>query len=410
MNNNILYRLIEDRINDEDLSMFLLDAPTGAGKTYHILNFIRANYKKYKIFFIANQLKLLPSNENILDGLVDEEKNDLQNEILRLPSILDSFLEAKEKDVFSKLPIPFKNDNIEVINLIFSILKQIEDNKNNNICELLTQEFTRLEHQFRDAVKMYVKSKGLKRNALKKEDWITIFYPAVLLEDKHVILCSTKKFFLPIDPIYDKATLLPNQKYDNAILFIDEFDATKQEILDSIIQQNNRSYSVEFFCLYRMLNRALHENNMKNHIISPDEDDTVNASEILKDIIEKFDNTNEYFDKILLNHFKTSDGFPNQKNFLFNDNASLTISGDSKTKFFSYKYNRNDGINYIYTSNDFSDKNLEKVFERVLECINYFIMKMVILSQNYSKKVRESAKDNDVVFDTDHACSTLKIF
>ena len=49
MDENIIYDIIENHSN-KDERLFLLDAPTGFGKTYNIIKYIQNHYKDKKIF------------------------------------------------------------------------------------------------------------------------------------------------------------------------------------------------------------------------------------------------------------------------------------------------------------------------------------------------------------------------
>lgn len=417
MYDKVLYNILKEKIDDKNISMFLIDAPTGYGKTYDVLEYIRKHYKNHKIFFVANQLKYLPNKDKVLENLEGKQKDELENQILYLPSILDSYRNHFDQCFIDNLPRDFFEENEKAIKKIEKTVLLLNEKESNSIKDMFTKDFYFLEKGFRERIKTYIHQKqeqikkSNKRKPLKscvmEEEWIITLYPSVLIEEKQVIFLSTKKFFYPIDPIYKSAILLQNQTYKNGILFIDEFDSTKQEILNTIIEQNDNNYKVECFRLFRALNNALKNNPFKDHIISLSDESNEKISDIIKDIKEKFEQTNKYFQNELNFPFKTNHDFPNTKNFIFHDKSSITVSGNKKSKYFVYEENVKDGYNYIQISNDFGSKNIEIVFKNVLETIQYFIDRMVIISQYYSKKVKCETSLLDEKFEEENACTTL---
>lgn len=417
MYDHILYNVLKEKIDDESISMFLVDAPTGYGKTHDVLEYIRKHYKDHKIFFIANQLKYLPDKYKVLENLEGKQRDELENQILYLPSILDLYKNHFNQEYINTIPRDFYEKNEKIIKKIEKTVILLSENANNSIKDMFKNDFYSLEKEFRTYIKTYIhqkheQSKKLsKRKTLKlctmEEEWIIILYPSILIDEKQVVFLSTKKFFYPIDPIYKSAILLQNQVYENGIIFIDEFDSTKQEILNTIIEQNNNNYKVECFRLFRALNNALKNNPFKDHIISLSNESNERISDIIKDIKEKFEQTNKYFQNELNFPFKTTPDFPNTKNFIFHDKSSITVSGSKKSKYFIYEKNIKDGYNYIQISNEFGNKNIETVFKSVLETIQYFINRMVIISQYYSKKVKSETNSLEEKFEEENACTTL---
>ena len=90
MNTDIVYDIINNHADNEE-TLFLLDAPTGFGKTYNAIKYIQKNYKYKKIFFITNQIKLLPNVDKMTKGLNDKDANELKDQLLYLSSYYDSF-------------------------------------------------------------------------------------------------------------------------------------------------------------------------------------------------------------------------------------------------------------------------------------------------------------------------------
>ena len=85
MKTDIVYNIIKNHA-DKESNLFLLDAPTGFGKTYNAIKYIQKNYKNKKFFFIANQLKLLPNTEEMVKDLNNNDADKLKSQLLYLSS------------------------------------------------------------------------------------------------------------------------------------------------------------------------------------------------------------------------------------------------------------------------------------------------------------------------------------
>ena len=71
----------------------------------------------------------------------------------------------------------------------------------------------------------------------KRWQWLGKLYPAVFTRDKQIIFMSMNKFLVRNNPIVEPSYLFyTSDIINNAIIFIDEFDATKETILNNIIE------------------------------------------------------------------------------------------------------------------------------------------------------------------------------
>ena len=72
----------------------------------------------------------------------------------------------------------------------------------------------------------------------EKWQWLGELYPAVFTSDKQIIFMSMDKFLARNATIVEPSYMFYNSKIiDNAVIFIDEFDATKETILRNIISR-----------------------------------------------------------------------------------------------------------------------------------------------------------------------------
>ena len=181
-------------LNDNDKTFFLVEAPTGSGKTYCAKKFISQNYKTNKIIFITNQHTLLPKVNDFLEFLGDDYE-DFKNNFLYLKSTIDTF---KENFNTNLLNHDFLESNKLLIKEIEKIINALRD-KTYGLQEYLEKDFYEAEIRFRNSIKDFCRknkeTQSLKEY-IKTQDWIVNLYPQVLLDSKKVIVMTSKKFFL----------------------------------------------------------------------------------------------------------------------------------------------------------------------------------------------------------------------
>ena len=159
----------------------------------------------------------------------------------------------------------FKKMNYQLIMTIKSLITNLENEKDSQIKQLFYDKFTSIEREFRKQIKVYLKQQKYTKREIQDLKWLTDLYPSILLDKKQIVLLTTKKFFLPIDMIYENPMLLYNKRFDNSILFIDEFDTTKQVLLDIIIENTNNNYKIDCFRLFRILQNTFEKNILEEY-------------------------------------------------------------------------------------------------------------------------------------------------
>lgn len=407
---DILYHIIKNHVEREN-KLFLLDAPTGFGKTYNAIKYIQKNYKNKKIFFITNQVKLLPDPDKMLKDMDKDDADKLQNQLLYLSSYYDSFKKYFEIS-YEKMDEEFKIMNDKILKTLNGLIKNLKEEENQQIKQLFYEKFISTEKEFRKQVKAYLKLKNYKKKQIQELNWLTDLYPAILLEKKQVILLTTKKFFLPIDTIYENSILLYNKHYDNSLLFIDEFDTTKQVLLDIIIENTNKNYKIDCFRLFRILQNTFEKNILKEYSKVWNNDEITKTINYLKEL---FENTNKQFFSILNYPFKLKDASLITKNFIFNDDVTLSISKDTDKKIFYIYHDKNDKYNYIIKSHknkiNSSENNnyyeLEKICQNVIKCINEFCEKMVFIVDGYMNYYNTTVINSGTNFLSQDGCNTV---
>ncbi len=393
--------------------LFVFPLPTGIGKTYHVLEYILNNYKiNRKIFFITNLKKNLPVSELKSKFKIAGKEKDFEEYVIALDSnsdtIIKTLLNTECPNYITNMPEykPLK----KTVNLIQSYENmEKKDHVINQFIERLKDDIRKIyEPKFRNGIidwlnnefkKSSVISESKKTRFIKaKYPWLIELYPQVLSSQKRVFFLSVDKFFLKnttlIKPSYyfweDKIT-------EKALIFIDEFDATKSHILNQIIE-NGFSKKVDLIGLFTHLYSSLSTLKIPNEIIK--ESDERNK---LREIKPNIKQISEIFDAFINKATEINDTFkmtvpfktvnPDRvRNFLFQDDDFHTILGQEK-KYIRLFFSEERMINEIHfqeTLTSQKDENLLVLINQLKGFLLYFRRGISYIALNYQQLKKQS--------------------
>lgn len=249
-------------ITNRHTGLVIQQMPTGYGKTYEIADCIRELAmnpdENRKIIYLTTMNKNLP--DELISKLYGENQDLFNRQVLRIRANLD---EVMEKILDLEIPDEFQTDSYEKLCGAVRIYKNAQDIriKDKQYLEELRKNADGKERLFRkELTKRLAReftSKETRLNAImadRRFSWIGALYPAVFTDQRQVLLMSISKFLRKnatiIEPSYDflKADFL-----DNAIVFIDEFDAAKGVILSEIISKS-LDMKNDYISLFRHIN------------------------------------------------------------------------------------------------------------------------------------------------------------
>lgn len=231
---------------DEQGRLLLLDMPTGSGKTYNVCKFIRSEIlkgSKQRFFFITTLKKNLPEEELKKQF---EKKGSL--EVFKEKFLLvKPYNESVREGLANGAKIPDEITETDEYKALKQNLETIQNFKGGR-SEILENSLRDAEYKFRKKV-----SESLKRHFPKKEDrlnaiknaskwqWICKLYPMSLIGERQIIFMSVDKFLSPYSTIIEPAGMLYNSEWlKDSVIFMDEFDATKETMLRNIIGNSLR--------------------------------------------------------------------------------------------------------------------------------------------------------------------------
>ena len=248
----------------QDYGLLLIPLPTGAGKSYTVFSFIHdvlVNQKTdKKIIFVTSLKKNLQIDDLKKHFKTDEELQFYNEKVLLLKSnqdfVIDKLLEMekeipegiKETREYRHLFNAIKYCSEMEHNIHFRTNYQILETVKNKKDEIKDT----LEPNFRRKIKSIINENIPFKSGVKarltfvksKMPWLLELYPQILSNEKQVYLMSMDKFLLRNDPIVDKSYFIYKRLAKDAIVFIDEFDATKETVLSRLIDNATDSRKI----------------------------------------------------------------------------------------------------------------------------------------------------------------------
>lgn len=404
---------------NKESGLLLFNPPTGSGKTHHVLSWIFKNYKEFckdnkKIFFVTNLKKNLP-DQKLKDEFFAPNKQleDFDKYVTFLDSNADCLVKRFEQ-VEHSVNEYFKN--LKIFYAIKNSVSEIKRHQSNpslrTIVAKLNEELRNdLEPKFRRSIEKYLKENYSNRQerirAIQTNRdlmWIGELYPAVFSSKKKIFFLSIDKFYHKnstlVEPSY---SFLENELTKNAIIFIDEFDATKENILNNIIEKGKKQ-RIDFMHLFTEIYWALSKNVFPKKF-------TIHSEKRIEQIKNKYGLTLENIQSILLEKaeeivekysldfsFKTMDvneENSNQRNLLFHDFQYHSVYRNDK-KYIKLNPNKYEKINEITFESDKpqTGENIVSLLNQIKGFVNYFSGIIKSIAENYQQLEEQERSNN----------------
>ena len=360
--------------------LLLLPLPTGAGKSYTVFKFIHdtivKNVHNDKIIFITSLKKNLQPEE-LKERFEEDELEIFGKKVLYLKSNLDCVLEYLPK---LKADIPNRIQELKEYKSLCQAVEfcvKMEKNTDFNVQDVVKTKKDEiqntLERQFRRRVKQildseirnkFVSKVGYKQKLAylmdekNKWSWLLTLYPQIMTKERQVYLMSMDKFLLRNDPIIEKSYFIYKELAKDAIIFIDEFDATKSTILDRLTENAVKS-RIDYVSAYKQIyDRLVHGDFPAEMTTASDEQKKSRyGQEKLEAVIPGWKKrADEIYERFHMKyvHKNVEDG--EDVAFLFQDIHSMTISGRDDSKEIRIKKADDKRINAISCSQNGDDK------------------------------------------------------
>lgn len=326
----------------ESNGLLLAQAPTGYGKTYEtvqaIFQYVQSGGPS-QVLFITNLLKNLPAE----DLRKIYEKNGIGDRFDKEVLVLASTATAVEQAIVSEnIPAEFQTSAYqELLSACKSKqrLMQQSGESSPSLTQLLSEQIrTELEPQFRHALETHLRKAfpggpNQRREAIrrqKKYQWIAKFYPAVFWSDYKILLLSVKKLMARnvtlVEPSFD---CLSDRMLKNRLVCIDEFDASRTDILDSLIDQA-LNLRADYLQLFLQVYQSITTHQCSRELEAARKTYEANRTLTWDSLLQQAEKI--YQDGALYYSMKTVDTGANKgRNFLFHDTSYYTVLHDNRT-------------------------------------------------------------------------------
>ena len=398
---------VEKFVKAKENGLCLIDMPTGTGKTYLTRKIIGGFIRGEILKDVKTIIYLTPQKKNI-DDIFYDLRGDFADalpvfdtSVLRIyanyESVLDKFL-----DIYEQIPHQIQNrqsckDLKKQIEL-YNNLK--ERNVPKDILDGALEEIRKhYEVAFRkDLSEELSKIAKTKRKKLERINgdyaWVKELYPASLTDSRDVLFMTVDKFISGNDPIISKPyRFISHSKTRNALIFIDEFDATKDVLLNQEIQ-NCTDYKMDLIKLFSSISNTLKGREFPTSIFADSLDEEDRASSVYR-----FNQMKKYFfdveKRYNLNYlFKLDSQDDNDRYFLFDDYQLHTVTNSKADKHIILKQDKEKKQNTITISKNSDDGKFYRTIYAVKNALNVFISCCATMAQIYMNHYNDEAKDS----------------
>lgn len=401
--------------------LYLCELPTGNGKTFESAQAMKAYADTItdntKIIYLTTLTKNFPEKELKAAYGNDEAYN---RNVLRIRSNFD---EVVSKILNIEIPEEMKTDSFLQLYKDVHLYVEANDVKLNDkeyIKELegrINKDEVKLRHDLRSRLKTDFSTRKQRKNSIKnnqKYKWIGELYPAVFTEDYKILLMSVSKFMtrnsILIDASYE---FLKSDLIENAIIIIDEFDATKDTIQKAIIEKS-LAMKEDYVQLFRQIMRTLNPNDFSSDMRKAmNQIKNAESRAIFNSLIADAKRIAEDYHIRL--SMKTNENIDLQQTFLFHDGSFHTVLKKG-TQYIRATLNEEDNrINVFFESKEefFENRNREKdiVLFSFLRDINSFFSRFRAFSiewaRSYMEIVNASRSSSSDAMSLENAISSI---
>lgn len=420
--NNDMQCAVKKFAESKENGLCLIDMPTGTGKTYQTRLLIEKYLRGEELNEIELVIYLTPLKKNI-DDIYDELQESLKdnpelfdNNVLRIYSnyecVLEHFLDIENQIQPSlKKKESFKNLKNKII-----AYKSLENADNlsretlaTNLREIRTAYEPKFRHDLEAELFKDTKSEAERRKKINHDySWVKVLYPACLTKNRKVLFMTMDKFLFGNDPIISKPyRFLSYAKTKGALIFIDEFDATKDVILNQEIDRCT-DYKIDIAKLFSGITSALKSVPTPTALFanSNDIDDPKSSRSSFEKMKKKMLEVEEQYHLNYL--FKLDNVDSTERYFLFDDYQIHTIASDEKGTHIGCKNDKKLNQNIITVGQKNDDGYFYRAIYAMKGALNYFIRCCAMLSRNYMQNKNDEAEARHAdLMEIEQAVSTI---
>lgn len=431
-----MYDIIKRYVDNENKNgLMLIDMPTGSGKTYSAIKYIfdacmDPQNKDRKYIFVTTLKKNLPYDD-LQKWFNSIGKSELyQEKVLVIDSNMDSVVDGWSPEVESAIPAEIKkSDEYKNFQRDLSFVKRQREEKTlvmrefldsieSNLREKTEPRFRRLVSDYLAKEYVTVEQRLYAVKTDKKWQWLGKLYPAVFTRDRQVLFLSMDKLLSRNTTIVEPSYMFYNSDIvKNAVIFIDEFDATKDTILKKIID-NGLHDKVDYIELFKDIYAALHTDDFPTVLTTPSRERRMGAyrnkslQAIVDDIREKADYIHKTY-SLQFKHRTLEEIADSYQNYLFQDHQFHTILNSDNSYIIMQRdlQRKINSIGFSQKKPTKENNNIQTMLGQLRGFISYFQVAVSILAFNYMQCKNERRNEGEDVFSVESAIrSVLALF
>lgn len=402
--------------------LYMCELPTGNGKTFNsaqaMKEYADSIEDNTKIIYLTTLNKNLP--EDALRAAYGSDEL-YKRSVLRLRSNFDEVVEKildievpeeMQTEVYIKLrkDVSLYRNAIDKRYADKEYIKELEDR--------ITEGDKQLRYKITKRLKNRFSTKTQRKNAIRNDiqyKWIGKLYPAVFTDDYKILLMSVSKFMkrnsILIDASYE---FLNSDLIEDAVIVIDEFDATKDTIQSELIEKS-LAMKEDYIQLFRQIYRTLNPNDFSSDMRrAMDQIENSGNRNTFTSLMAEARKIAESYHVML--SIKTREDLVDQRQiFLFNDGSFHTVLKEG-TQYIRSTLNEEDNrIDVFFEGKEdfFKNKNKEKdiVLYSLLREINLFLLHFRLFAiewaRNYMDIVNSSRNGIMDAMNLENAISTI---
>lgn len=369
--------------------LLLAEAPTGYGKTYQAIQAIYTYVKqggKCRVLFVTELMKNLPTDELQRAYDRDGRSGQFQKDVLVLRSAADTVMEAIGKQ---NVPEEFQTKTfcaLEDACRKYEHYRGMKGEANAELAKIWNDSIReKLEPDFRRELETSLRRKipdgaARRRQAIrtqKKYQWIAAFYPAVFWQDYKVLFLTVKKLMARNISIVEPAfECLSDRMLKDAIVCIDEFDASRRVILDSLIEKS-LTMQADYLQLFVQVYKGIRIHQSSRELTALRERFEAGRNVTWQDLLDQAEAI--YQDGALYYSMKTvGEGQDKGRNFLFHDTSYHTVLDHNRTHIRAERSDQQAQVQIYFDTPDTYRAGRDKpriVLQNLLRRIHVFLLR-----------------------------------
>lgn len=417
-----LYNIFQshiEQLNTNGLS--IIDAATGYGKSFQAKKYICDNCKNNKFIFLAPQKKLfLEFKDNDLEIMKQQlnEKPIIINLIPAFDTFREYFLKIEDDEIFRQISnvsslrrviLNVKKSNVDDIEFYRDFFNKEEQIFRKELKELLKDKEEFKKNNKKEGIDSYKKNNIL--SFFNKYEWIVKLYPSVLAPFANLIQMTIHKSYYPIDTLWYGQHEMSN-KFDNLfknyIVFIDEFDSTKEALLSIIISNITNKDRVNLFKTITYIYNSL--NNICNNNILPKKFFGDKQEQFENRIFRFYNDLKENYSNYHLESTLKNTTEEKEERFLFRDKQIIDVY-DSKNKGkLDIQFDEKENCNVVKLEKE-DNNSFEEISDFIFQKIDEFMILLADISKNFFEYKQKTRKKGDEVYSLyDSVCTIINEF